>query len=453
MNMVLSQQAYQSARQARDYRFDGTFFVAVKTTGIFCRPICPAPAPKEDNVTYYDYAHQAMQAGYRPCLRCRPDSAPSSFAWKGVDTTVERAIKLIRQHPQDTLAHLVERLGITDRYLRRLFAEKLGVSPKQFQLYEKLLFAKQLIQQSTMTIEDVAQASGFSSSRRLQENMKKQMGLTPIALRNGKSVSHHTISLSLSFRPPYHWPQVRAFLAMRAIPDMEWVTDESYGRTIVIEACYGQFTATYHEAKSCFEVSVELSDPAYLKQVIFHIRRILDLDADPAVISHALHSTGLTESHCTQGIRLPGVFDTFEAGCRAVLGQQVSVKAAINLVTKLVENVGVKRDDKRWFPTPEIVAESDLTFLKMPDSRRQALKRLAQFIADKPDADPVQWLALKGIGPWTAAYAEMRGQSQPDIWLNTDLVIKKQLAQYALDADLAAPWRSYLTFQLWSLAS
>lgn len=445
-------QRYQQARLARDRRFDGEFFVAVKTTGIFCRPICPANLPQEKNVEYYPLAQQAMEAGYRPCLRCRPDSAPQSWAWKGVDTTVERAVRLIKQSPQVQLSELVERLGISDRYLRDLFKQKLGIGPKKFQLYERLLFAKQLLHQSGLSVEQVAQASGFSSARRLQENMKASLGLTPARIRSQKREQNGVLQLQLAYRPPYNWAHVRDFLCVRAIAEIEKITETSYSRTFIIDGVTGWFRAEHNPRKCVFDVSLKLSDASQLKRVISEIRRVLDLDAEPVVINQSLMSAGLEQSSIVEGIRIPGVWSSFEAGCRAILGQQISVKAAINLLNTLAVELGEHSCFGFHFPLPEAIAESDLAFLGMPARRKDTLRNFAHACSSSCNEELDGWLDIKGVGPWTVAYAKMRGQSNPDIWLNSDLVIKKQIAQHELTADNAAPWRSYLTFQLWSMA-
>ncbi|WP_438865184.1 bifunctional transcriptional activator/DNA repair enzyme AdaA, partial [Neptunicella sp.] len=228
-------QSFQQARLARDARFDGQFFVAVKSTGIFCRPICPATPPKEHNVEYFLLAEQAMQAGFRPCLRCRPDSAPSSWAWKGVDTTVERALTLLTDYPQLTLQHIAVKLGISDRYLRNLFSQKVGMTAKQYQLCQQLLFAKKLLHETALSIEQVALSCGFQSSRRLQDLFKKRLQLSPAQVRKNKPLANDHIQLSLAFRPPYNWPMLRDFLALRAVTGMEWVNDDSYARTFDLD--------------------------------------------------------------------------------------------------------------------------------------------------------------------------------------------------------------------------
>ena len=444
---------YRQARLTRDARFDGLFFVAVKTTGIFCRPICPATSPKEENVEYFSMAQLAMQAGYRPCLRCRPDSAPHSWAWKGVDTTVERGLKLLADHPELSVTEISVKLGITDRYFRQLFKQKLGISPKQYQLFEQLLFAKQLLHQSALPVEHIAQASGFLCARRLQDNLQRHAYLTPSQIRQNPRQASQRIALQLAFRPPYNWPQVRDFLARRAVPGMEEVLPDSYSRTFSLEKCKGWFCATYQPLKQCFTLSLELDKVSQLKIVLAEIRRILDLDADTRLISAQLSEAGVTEAFVVDGLRIPGIWSTFEAGCRAILGQQISVSAAVKLVATLVRELGIEEEHRFYFPHPTALANSDLAFLGMPESRKATLKAFAAFCATQPEnADLDTWMTIKGIGPWTIAYAKMRGQSQPDIWLDTDLVIKKQLATLQIDPERVRPWRSYLTFQLWSMA-
>ncbi len=213
---------YRQARLSRDQRFDGQFFVAVKSTGIFCRPICPARLPKEENVDYYHYAAQAMHAGFRPCLRCRPDSAPQSPAWNGVATTVNRAAQLLAALPPQPIADIADRLGITSRYLHKLMQQHMGSSPSQWQKYHQLLFAKQLLQQSALPVEHVAQAAGFGSARRLQSAIKNIWSLTPTQLRriSPSRPGLQGISVVLNYRKPYDWCLVRDFLAARAIPDV-----------------------------------------------------------------------------------------------------------------------------------------------------------------------------------------------------------------------------------------
>ncbi len=454
--LIFTSETYRQARLSRDARFDGRFFTAVKTTGVFCRSICPATPPKEKNVEYYPSAVAAANAGYRPCLRCRPDSAPGSPAWRGVDTTLERAIRLIDQGAlhDGSLQSLAARLGISDRYLRRLFDKYLGVSPKTFALYQQCLFAKQLLHQTRLPITQVALASGFGSIRRFNDCFKAQMGLTPSHVRKFEpSEPLSGLRLKLFYRPPYRWRDMQKFLSARFIPGLEWVDENSYGRTFTWLNASGRFTAVHIEGGNRFDVSIELSNLAPLKAVVNNIRRVLDLDADMATVEHHLRHTLSPELELRSGIRLPGTWSMFEAGVRAVLGQQVSVAAARRLVTELVTELGQTLAGKNYFPSARVIAQSELDFLKMPGSRKQSLHNLARhYLSDGAPDNPEPWLALKGIGPWTIDYARMRGLSDPDVYLGGDLGIKKALkrANAAFDPALASPWRSYLTMQLWN---
>ena len=452
---MLNPTVCHKARLSRDPRFDGKFFTAVKTTGIYCRPICPATVPKEENVSYFPSAIEAANAGYRPCLRCRPDSAPLSPAWKGVNTTLERAISLIAQGAlqEGTLQIMADRLGISDRYLRQLFETYLGVSPKAFALYQQCLFAKQLLHQSRLPITHIALASGFNSVRRFNDCFKKQLGLTPSQVRKSDSVKSTQILLTLYYRPPYDWAYMQRFFMSRYIPSLEWVDEQSYGRTFNWSGTVGRFTAQHIEDKHRFDVSIEVDDVTHLKAIVHNIRRILDVDADSEAIETHLQQHVGAAIKLNTGLRLPGTWDMFEAGIRAILGQQISVVAARNLVSRLVESLGEPLGQQRLFPSPSAIAHSDLEFFKMPGSRKQTLRNIAQHYIDHPSPnDPRPWLSLKGIGPWTVDYAQMRGLSDPDIYLGGDLGIKKMIKKSGSDfnPDLASPWRSYLTLQLWN---
>jgi len=456
---------FRQARLSRDKRFDGQFFVAVKSTGIFCRPICPAKLPKEENVDYYHLAAQAMHAGFRPCLRCRPDSAPQSPAWNGVATTVTRATQLLADIPPKSVADIASRLGISTRYLHKLLEQHTGCSPSQWQKYHQLLFAKQLLQQSSLPVEQVADAAGFGSARRLQSAMRNTWSLTPSQLRKTAATRNNStseVSILIHYRKPYNWAFVRDFLAVRAIPDVETLSDNAYSRVYHDEFGAGHLIAEHLPERAGFRVTVTTDYLQGVRSVLNNLARVLDLNIDPTLIAHALADAGVQEDEQLPGLRLPGVWSAFEAGCRAVLGQQVSVKAAIKHVTMLAQELGVQTDVGRAFPTPKAVADSELTFLKMPQSRKLALRALAQYFVDGAETDALQFgtadaeaglLALKGIGPWTVDYLMLRGYSQPDRFLGGDLVVRNMMATRSLTPEQAAPWRSYLTLQLWQLAS
>ncbi|MGR5132412.1 DNA-3-methyladenine glycosylase 2 family protein [Vibrio alfacsensis] len=439
----------QKARMARDRRFDGRFYVAVKTTGIFCRPICPANLPKEENVEYFTDKAQALKAGYRPCLRCRPDSAPGSWAWKGVETTFQRAIKMIDQgelHHQ-SLADLSDRLGISDRYLRMLFEQYLGMSPKQYAQYQQLMFAKQLLHSSSMSVTEVGFAAGFNSTRRFNDAFQKCLNLTPSQVRRKAFDGLGTNRVALAYRGELNWRHMLDFYRQRAIEGAELVTQESYQRTVLIGRCKARFKVTQKEGY--LEMEFDIEDISRLQNLVVGVRRMFDLDTDIcSVEQHLDHiAPGLIT---TRGIRIPGVWNAWEAGVRAILGQQVSVKAAIGQLNSLVATLG-EDELQRYFPTPDIIAKADVSFLRMPQSRKDTLIRFAQFVQSNPDADPLQWLELKGIGPWTVSYAQLRGQSQPDCLLDKDLVVKKTMQYYpSLNSNTACPWGSYATLHLWN---
>ena len=467
----LSIEQCQQARMSRDARFDGKFYIAVKTTGIYCRPICPAPAPKEVNVDYYGSAIEAANNGFRPCLRCRPDSAPGSYAWKGVDTTVERALKLIDQGAliEGSVADLAERLGISDRHLRGLFQDKLGTSPKSYALYQQLLFAKQLLHQTNMTITDVAYASGFHSVRRFNDGFKQHFQLTPQQLRKQQKPQGECLNLWLSYRPPYRWDLMQQFLAKRLVEGLEWIDEDSYGRTFSwpdaqgAAPIVGHFTAIHDAQKHGFNIKLGVQSGQVILPVVRNIRRILDLDTDITLIEQQLKQMPAIGKHVVSGLRLPGIWDSFEAGIRAILGQQISVEAARKLVLRLVtyygQSIDVNGEKRMLFPTPEQLQGVDFMELKMPHTRRLTLQGLSRFCLQQGfDHDLDLWLGIKGIGPWTVNYAKMRGQSDTDIWLGSDLGVIKALKQMndnpasrLFECNDATPWRSYLTFQCWNL--
>lgn len=420
---------------------------------LYCRPICPAVTAKEHNVTYYQYAHSAAQAGFRPCIRCRPDSAPGSSAWQGVKTSALRAKQLIDNNltePQSA-SQLAQRLGISSRYLRRLFSQHFGISVTQYRLFSQCHFAKKLLQETTLPISQIAFSSGFKSIRRFNDAFLQQLHICPTKMRLMHKSDTSTLTLKLPFRPPYNWHALHQFLARRLISPMEWLTQSSYGRCFNNDYCKGQFTATFIEDKHHFLVSINIDDPLFLQPILVQIRRVLDLDADTNLIEQHLEQSTQKAIILTKGLRLPGIWSSFEAGIRAVLGQQVSVTAAHNLVGQLVNELGECDKGRVYFPTPQIIAKDELTFFKMPQARKNALRNLSQYVMDNPDCEQLDnWLELKGIGPWTVNYAKLRGQSQPDILLAGDLGVKKAQMQAAqFNSDSCRPFRSYLTFQLW----
>lgn len=454
------QQQFSAARKSRDPRFDGRFFVAVRTTGIFCRPVCPARLPDEHNVSYFEFAQQAVEQGYRPCLRCRPDSAPGSFAWRGVHTTTQRAIRLLSEELASNLHDIAARLGISERYLGQLINDEVGLSPKRFQLHSRLLLAKRLLQQTSMSVTDIALAAGFQSSRSLQGHLKNDFALTASEIRasRGAIKSAAPISLFLPVRLPYNWQQVSDFLKVRALEGIESVSADAYSRSLSFDGEPGFVRAIYDDLKGGFRVEVQLARPQHLQPLLVNLRRILDIDTDPETIREAMLQSGLIAKSLCPGLRLPGVWSVFEAGCRAIIGQQISIKAAITQLQRLSDELGVRNAHGNTFPTAAAVACSELTMLHMPAARKQALRDFAALVASRgavtgSELTDEDILAIKGIGPWTLQYIKLRGMSEPDIYLARDLIVARQAERFAIEAVKAAPWRSYLTMQLWLLAT
>lgn len=463
MTVVLDQNLkhrYSQARKTRDARFDGVFFIAVKSTGIYCRPICAANTPLEKNVEYYESAVSAAQSGYRPCLRCRPDSAPHSSAWLGTQTTFQRALNLIQQGVlQDhSIVQLADRLGISDRYLRELFQSNLGISPKKYAIYQQCLFAKQLLHNSSLNVVDIAFASGFNSVRRFNEAMKEQLNLTPSEIRKSELGEMNGLNLHLHYRPPYAWREMLDFLDRRVIPGLEWSTDDGYGRTIQYGTSKGYFIVSAKPEKHCLNLSLYLNEYQNLNPIVQRLRAVFDVDAPISLIDEQLSSEISSFINYLPGLRVPGIWNTFEAGVRAILGQQVSVAAARNLVITFVEELGEKIQFKgcpgqRLFPQPSAVVGHSLDFFRMPQSRKDTIRRLAEHFLNQEEPDNVDaWLALKGIGPWTVSYVKLRATKDPDIWLAGDAGINNAIKTIGREPDLelTRPWRSYLTFQMWN---
>src|SRR5690606_30315388 len=343
--MTLDWQTCERARLARDPRFDGRFFTAVLTTGIFCRPICPAPTPKPDNVRYYASAAAAGEAGFRPCLRCRPEAAPGSPLWQGSEVVVARAHALIQEgylnhHP---LADLADLMGLGERQLRRLFHSAVGASPKAVADMQRLLFAKKLLHETRMSLTDVALAAGFNSIRRFNDAFRQAYGRTPSELRRSQSeASSEHLSLLLPYRPPLNWPAMLGFYRMRAIPGVERVDDQSYSRTIALGAHSGWLRVEAVANQDALKLTVAFPDPGQLMRIVERIRRLFGLNANLDAIYQDLARDPLLKRRLETypGLRLPGAWDPFEYMVRAILGQQISVKAATTFAGRIASTLG-----------------------------------------------------------------------------------------------------------------
>ena len=451
------------ARLARDRRFDGEFFLAVITTGIYCRPVCPARPPREENVRYFRSAAEAAQAGFRPCLRCRPESAPWSPAWLGTDTTVRRALALIMEGflNQAPLSALADRLGVGERYLRKLFQQKLGVSPTAVAQTQRLHLAQKLVLETELPMTDVAFAAGFSSLRRFNSATREAFGCAPGELRRApRKAPGSGLALSLTFRPPYDWQGVHALFSRHAVEGLDSVNDGSWTRALRTPG--GAAVVTIRQGGSDHLLAeLKLSDNRELMIVIAQLRRMFDLDAQPQDISEGLATDPALAPllHEHPGLRSPVFATPFESCIRAVVGQQISTVAARTQLGSLVAAVGSQAEIEgrptTLFPTPGEFLEIDDEVFRMPRSRRQTLRAVAElFAAGEPDQEALA--AVRGIGPWTLDLVAMRGHGDPDRFPVSDLgLVKAAEAQGITRRELPArsqhwqPWRSYAANLLW----
>jgi AraC family transcriptional regulator of adaptative response / DNA-3-methyladenine glycosylase II len=483
--MDMDHDACYRALATRDARFDGRLFVGVKTTGIYCRPICPARTPKRENVVFYPSAAAAQEAGFRPCLRCRPETSPDLGAWRGTSNTVARALALIETGALDDadVAGLAERLGVGERQLRRLFRQHLGASPVAVAQTRRVLLAKQLIHETRLPMTEVAMAAGFGSVRRFNETFQQLFDRPPVALRRTKAgeqgaAEAGSVSVRLAYRPPYDWDAMLAFLAARAIPGVEAVTSQRYARTIALGDGRGVLTVEPAD-RARAAVTVRFPHLRALPTIIARVRRVFDLAADPIAIgAHLAQDPALAPLVAARpGLRVPGAWDGFELAVRAVLGQQITVTAATGLAGKLVQAYGEKLPEAlatvpgltHVFPAPGRLAGRDLAALGMPRARGAALSSLAAAAAADPllfgprrslDEAIARLRALDGIGEWTAQYIAMRELREPDAFPAADIGLLRAMADgngtrptpaalLAL-AERWRPWRAYAALHLWA---
>ncbi|HEY4366165.1 MAG TPA: AlkA N-terminal domain-containing protein [Steroidobacteraceae bacterium] len=479
----LDRGALDRARISRDARFDGKFFIAVTSTGIYCRPVCPAPTPKQANVRYYSTAAAAAEAGFRPCLRCRPEAAPGTPAWLGTSAVVRRALRLIQNGALDDVpvAALAERIGIGSRHLSRLFTQHVGASPIAVAQTRRLHFAKRLLDETDLPVTEVALAAGFGSLRRFNSAFRQTYQRTPTDLRqrrrgNPPAGERGEVVLKLAFRPPYDWSHVHAFLATRAMPGVERVDERGYARTIALDDGHAIVSVGPLEGENALELRVRGAAPTALFQISAAARRVFDLAADPAPIALAFKSDELLAPLIKQrpGLRIPGAWDPFECSVRALLGQQVSVAAARTLAARLVDRVGQPVADgvdglTHLFPSAAALAAANLDGLGITGARIAALHALARAVAagkldfGASDEEVIKALvALPGFGMWTAQYIALRALGEPDAFPTGDLILRQMattdptpLSSRELEARAEAwrPWRGYAVMHLWGAAS
>jgi AraC family transcriptional regulator of adaptative response / DNA-3-methyladenine glycosylase II len=469
--------------RTRDARFDGRVFVGVSSTGIYCRPVCPARTPKREHCRFFPSAAAAQQAGFRPCLRCRPETAPGGGAWRGSGGTVSRALALIADGALDGEAGvdtLAARLGVGDRQLRRLFHSHLGASPVAVAQTRRVLFAKQLLHETRLPMADVAFAAGFGSVRRFNETFRRLFGRPPGALRRTVGDDSPSpgagVTLRLRYRPPYDWPALLAHLAARAVDGVEEVAGGVYRRSLGGDGGGGTAEVRHDPGAGSLAVTVRTVGVRALPGILERVRRLFDVDADVGAIAANLAPDPLLAPLVTArpGLRVPGAWDGFELAVRAVLGQQVTVEAARRLAGRLVVLCGAplragSGSLTHLFPTPERVATADLLALGMPEARRATLVRLARAaLADpdllRPGADVEAAIrrlrAVPGIGEWTAQYVALRALRDPDAFPAADVGLLRAAAAAGRPrpgpaallrrAERWRPWRAYAAQHLWT---
>jgi AraC family transcriptional regulator of adaptative response / DNA-3-methyladenine glycosylase II len=480
--MNLDPEVCYRALTARDPRFDGLFFVGVTSTRIYCRPICPARTPGRDRCTFFPSAAAAEQARFRPCLRCRPELAPGNAPVDAVGRTARLAAARIGagvMNDEGSLETLAEELGVCSRHLRRVLRQELGVSPVELAQTHRLLLAKQLLTETALPIIDVAFASGFASVRRFNALFRARYRLTPRDLRKtkGQGARDESIRLTLAYRPPLAWDTLLQFLAGRAVPGVEAVVGRSYLRTVALNELRGWVKVEPAPARHALTVELPMSLAGALPRLLAKLRNVFDLDARPDVIASHLgrdiHLGGRVESN--PGLRVPGAFHGFELAVRAVLGQQVSVRAATTLAGRIAEALGEPIETPfpaltRLSPAPARVADArqdTLTGLGLVAARAECVRALARAVCDRavslePGPDPVdcmeRLMALPGIGAWTAHYIAMRGLRWPDAFPHADLGLRKALAgrtprEVLAMAEPWRPWRAYAAMHLWNTST
>jgi AraC family transcriptional regulator, regulatory protein of adaptative response / DNA-3-methyladenine glycosylase II len=478
--MELDWQVCSRARLSRDARFDGKFFIGVLTgSRVYCRSICPAPTAKEENVRYYPSAAAAAEAGFRPCLRCRPECSPGTPAWLGTPSTVSRALRLIAESglTDGGVEVLAERLGVGSRHLRRLFLQHLGATPSAVAQTRRLDFAKKLIDETTLPMSEVALASGFGCVRRFNAAIRTVYRRTPTQIRRlsrqAGSAPQNEYFFRLRFRPPYNWNGMLRFLAPRATPGVEVVDSASYRRSISLNGSHGWLEVSPDTGNDSLAVRVQFGDPRSLFLIIERIRAMFDLNADWAAIAQGLSVDPVLAARmeANPGLRVPGCWNGFELAVRAILGQQITVKGATSLAGRLARALGQPFSGAggltHLFPSPEVLAGASLAGIGLTQARSETIRALARAVSDgrigfEGVGDAEDFLArmceIPSIGKWTAQYVAMRALVEPDAFPSGDLGLLRALSlksprELELRAEAWRPWRAYASMYLWTGAT
>ncbi|MDK3257443.1 AlkA N-terminal domain-containing protein [Blastococcus capsensis] len=479
MNEALDQERCYRAVAGRDARFDGWFFTAVHTTGIYCRPSCPARTPLARNVSFFSTAAAAQGAGFRACRRCRPDAAPGSPEWDVRADVVARAMRLIGdgEVERSGVPGLAAHLGYSERQLHRLVVAELGVGPLALARAQRAQTARLLVETTDLPMADVAFAAGFTSVRQFNDTVQEVFATTPSELRRGRRGAHGGppgwLTLRLAARAPYAAEEVLLFLGAHAVPGLEEWDGTTFSR--VLDLPHGPAVVRLSPAPdggAGVTVRLRLGELRDLAAAVSRCRRMLDLDADPTAVDDVLGADPALAPlvAAAPGRRVPASPDADELAVRAVLGQQVSVAGARTLTARLLTAAGTPLPEPvgtltHAFPRPDALADADLTAVGLTGARRRTVHALATALAggsvalgpgaERADAERAL-RAVPGIGPWTAALVGLRGLADPDVWLPGDLALSKSLAALSSsDTDAATrwrPWRSYAVLHLWALA-
>jgi len=475
----LDWQVCSRARLSRDPRFDGKFYIGVLGSRVYCRPTCPAPTAKEKNCRYFPTAAAAAEAGFRPCLRCRPEGCPGTPAWQGTSNTVSRALRLIGESGLEDggVEDLADRLGVGSRHLRRLFVRHLGATPIAVAHTRRLHFAKKLIDETTLPMHQIAEASGFGSVRRFNAGVLTVYHRTPTQIRRlarqkATRADHH-YEFRLHFRPPYHWQGMLDFLAPRATPGVEQVDGASYRRTISVHGSEGYFEVSLDPSRDALLVRIDFPDPRSLFYIVERIRAMFDVNADWTSIVKALrHDPALAAAvQRDPGLRVPGAWNGFELAVRAILGQQVTVKGATSLAGRIASTLGKPCKGAQGlthiFPSAQALAHARLASVGLTTARAATIRALAGAVASGKltfegvvdSSDFLRRLCeIPGIGHWTAQYVAMRALGEPDAFPSSDLGLLRALSlESSRDLEARAepwrPWRAYAAMYLWRMAA
>jgi len=459
----LDRRALDRVRASRDARFDGRFFIAVTSTGIYCRPICPSPPCKSSNVRYYATAAAAAAAGFRPCLRCRPEAAPGTPAWLGTSAVVRRALRLIHDGALDegVVEELATRVGVGSRHLHRLFMRHVGAPPIAVAQTRRLHFAKRLLDETVLPMTQIAHASGYGSLRRFNHAIRETYGKAPRDLRRqrrgGQAVTAgDEVVLRLSYRPPYDWGQVRDFLAEQAIPGIEHVDRRSYSRTVTTGDGHATIRVEPIAGENALELRVRGAAPAALFQISAIARRAFDLAADPSLIARELRGDSMLAALVRKrpGLRIPGAWDPFECAVREILARSVGAATARAHTTRLVTRLGDALPDMsgeltHLFPTPDALASQGYAGFGLPREKATTIRALARAVVGRtidfsaPVDEVVSAIAsITGAGERCAQYVALRALAEPDALPFIGQAHRRR-------ADSWRPWRSYAVMHLW----